>query len=591
MLIKYVILPMLELYLKRKLREAGGKTFVGQSLVALDTDHIKGYVFGTNKLKEIRGASSLLDTLNRKEMKKIALSVDPQAEEVYANGGSGLFLLDSDKAKDFGQKVKEEYRKKTGGGASITYVEQEIPANIKDVWHDDIWDILELLRYRLREEKNSPPDVLALPSHPFMRPCHACGIEYAEGHDKTGVPDPDERDALFCASCLRKREEDDNVRDCIEDLLEKNPSSTASPLWDTLIAVLRNINYRLPRGTKRPSDFNVFRNFKGAKDYFGLIYADANGMGKKLEELRTLEAVKQFAEKVDDAVYRAVCDGIEKYLAVGQHAKQNAVWTGGSQEPLFPFDILLIGGDDVLMVTPASVAMDVALTIAEQFHERTHKKHTLSVGIVLAPVKYPFGLLQDIAESTLKFAKTEGTRTRTTKGSEYGDTRINFVVVAGTTSHDFKRVYRSLYDKKKQVGSQKQDMGFYATLRPYTVEHLTELLNAIRDGNKLGLGRTKLHQVREAVLKKNLTTSVQEGLAVLRNWRAKQRETVVNEVYKFGGHYQLQYSDPENPATMFPRVTFPWFADGTDTYRTFLLDFVELYDFVAREEVDGDNKD
>jgi hypothetical protein len=38
---------------------------------------------------------------------------------------------------------------------------------------------------------------------------------------------------------------------------------------------------------------------------------------------------------------------------------------------------------------------------------------------------------------------------------------------------------------------------------------------------------------------------------------------------------------------MFPRVTFPWFADGKDTYRTFLLDFVELYDFVAGEEVDS----
>lgn len=33
---------------------------MGFSLVALDTDHIKEYVFGTDKLKEIRGASPLL---------------------------------------------------------------------------------------------------------------------------------------------------------------------------------------------------------------------------------------------------------------------------------------------------------------------------------------------------------------------------------------------------------------------------------------------------------------------------------------------------------------------------------------------------
>ena len=35
------------------------------SLIAFDTDHIKRYVFATEKLKEIRGASSLLDYLNR----------------------------------------------------------------------------------------------------------------------------------------------------------------------------------------------------------------------------------------------------------------------------------------------------------------------------------------------------------------------------------------------------------------------------------------------------------------------------------------------------------------------------------------------
>jgi hypothetical protein len=40
---------------------------LGKSLVAMDTDHIKQYVFATDKLKEIRGASSILDRLNREK--------------------------------------------------------------------------------------------------------------------------------------------------------------------------------------------------------------------------------------------------------------------------------------------------------------------------------------------------------------------------------------------------------------------------------------------------------------------------------------------------------------------------------------------
>ena len=50
---------------------------------------------------------------------------------------------------------------------------------------------------------------------------------------------------------------------------------------------------------------------------------------------------------------------------------------------------------------------------------------------------------------------------------------------------------------------------------------------------------------------------------------------------------QMPRSDPRDPVSGFPRVTFPWFADGKEkgrsVYRTPLLDFVELYDFVARE--------
>jgi hypothetical protein len=89
------------------------------------------------------------------------------------------------------------------------------------------------------------------------------------------------------------------------------------------------------------------------------------------------------------------------------------------------------------------------------------------------------------------------------------------------------------------------------------------------------------------VLKMNLTTSVGESLAVLRNWRESQREFVYNHVYTLGGRYQERHKDTEKPGTLFPRVTFPWFADGDNVYRTSLLDFVELYDFVASEEDSG----
>ena len=44
-------------------------------------------------------------------------------------------------------------------------------------------------------------------------------------------------------------------------------------------------------------NLNVFSEFRKAKDYLGLIYADANSMGRKLDDLSTLQEIKDFAKK------------------------------------------------------------------------------------------------------------------------------------------------------------------------------------------------------------------------------------------------------------------------------------------------------
>ncbi len=573
---------------------------MAKSLVALDTNHIKQYVFATGKLKEIRGASSLLDRLNRQVMNEEARRLTSEFCAIYTNGGSGLFLIDSQHAETFGKNVQHAYSTQTAGGASLTYVVQSLPKDapeaIEEILDCDLLPTLTLLRYRLREEKGCPPTLLALPSHPLMHTCDSCGVFYAEGKDQSRGRDPGERDALYCQSCMNKRTEDVGVKEYIDDVLHdaEAPRSSdekcmvvalesKSPLWDNVIRLLRRRNYKMTYGMHRPKDFNVFREFSKSKEYMGLIYADANGMGQKMEQLPTLREVARFAKEIDEAIYRVVSDAITRYLRTEQHSKQS----DGTDDELFPFDILLLGGDDLVIVTPASVALQVAHVIAKAFYqpakaENKQVERSLSVGVVLAPVNYPFGLLQVLADETLKFAKKDSAKNRAAKQSQYGATRVNFLVVTGSTSQSFDKVYTSL-----SKVYEKENRAFYATMRPYTIEQLTFLLEKLQVGNELALGRTKLHQLREAVLQKNLTTSVVDALAVLRNWNEKQRTFVVRQVYTQDGQYALHQWDEEKGAANFPRISFPWFMahkkGDVEVYQTLLLDFVELYDFVARE--------
>src|SRR5690348_2010640 len=155
-------LPMLELYSVYELIEVGGEILVLKSLVALDTDHIKGYVFATDTLKEIRGASSILDHLNRVVMEEVANEFGKDvAEPIYTNGGSGLFVINTDQIMAFCQKIKRRYRDITHDGASITSARVDLSEEAsKDFWNYNLKDELTLLRYRLREEKDSSPCVV-----------------------------------------------------------------------------------------------------------------------------------------------------------------------------------------------------------------------------------------------------------------------------------------------------------------------------------------------------------------------------------------------------------------------------------------------
>lgn len=554
---------------------------MGRSFVALDTDHIKSYVFATDTLKEIRGTSSLLDRLNRTVMQELAESKPYNGKMIYANGGSGLFLIDSAEATAFGVQIQLEYRKMTAHGASITFVVQPLPSDAPDdleaIMDFSMPNTLALLRHRLREKKGHPPAYIDESSHPLMRLCDSCGTFYATEYA------PDDAN-FYCQSCKNKQTEDEKVKDYIDRWMRQQEprEDFESPLWREVLSKLKHYNYRLSDNPGRPEDLNVFREFRGAKDYLGLIYADANGMGKKLDKLLTLREVQNFAKEIDEAVYWATCQVIADHLPARERDKDTNTW-------VFPFDILLIGGDDIVLVTPATQAMGVAHALAEQFYllanqQRESKEpgeaHSLSVAVVLAPTNYPFSLLQTLAEDALHFAKKDGSKADTRKESKYGKTRVNFLVVSGSTSQSFDKVYSTLHRK-----DQAYQNSFYATMRPYTLEQLHFLLNMLKKGSKLALGRSKLHQLREAILQLNLSTSVTECLAVLRSWKEKQRNFVATKVYRTERKHPLYQWDDPHPATHFPIVTFPWLVDsredGTRRYQTLLLDFVELYDFIA----------
>ena len=505
-------------------------------LISFDTDRIKEYVFATGKLKEIRGASAILDELNRRDM--VEKCHEFEAEKIYANGGSGMFLVPEASVEAFVQSVEREYRLRTRTG-SITSAVTELPSEFTD--EDAIQPHLQTLMYRLRLKKDENPFHQSLLTHLFLRSCDSCGEQYASQN----VTKPELE--LICESCKTKRDKNREVQTNIKDFIRGRSEENASHnLWHRLLSSLAKEGYEIT-GKDRPEVFNDLGKMSKPENYMALIYADGDSMGRELENLQNLDEVKQFSEVVDDAIYQCVQEAVLTYLPPGDNH--------------FPFDILMLGGDDVVMVTTAHKAIEVSMKISKEFSAFTEKnlgeRLTLSVGIAIAHTNFPFSSLLNLAEQGLKFAKKEGVK-RKRQGQELGrEGLINFIVVNNSNSLDFDNYYEeTLSDDDENV---------YRTLRPYNLVDLRYIVETIRCLKKENFPSGKLNRLRDAIFQ-NRNQSVLEGIMFFSRTKDKKHQQIFRN---FLAHFA--------PGSFFP--FFPWFKEGEDYHSPF-LDLIELYNFI-----------
>ena len=494
-----------------------------KSLVAFDTDRIKNYVFCTPSLKEIRGASAILDQLNREEMASVV-----GGEQIYANGGSGLFVVDSDIVASALSAVQHLYQTATHS-ATITGASVDIPLE-----EDDLRDELALLRHRLRANKTNKHEVETAVSHPLLRFCSACGSSYS----RTEVDD-----ASLCRSCDAKRHEDMQVKQQIEAWISGTTPDPAR-LWGRLVRDLSIKGYPIA-GRNRPEDFGQLGDISSPSGYMALLYADGDSIGTELDSISTIDALRGFSQAVDSSVYDAVADAISTHLQP-------------EDDTVLPFDILLLGGDDLVMVMTADRALDVAAHVVERFTQLTTERWGrplhLSVSVTFSHINYSIGPLIHLAESSLKFAKREAARRRL-EGKVIDGGLINFLVVSSSNHLDFGQYFR------QTLRTEEEAEVLVRSCRPYSVEEMRTLLTTVRGIRSVP--RTKLEQMRSAVFKSRRQGNIDAIMALLRLRNHEQRQQLLN---LFGDSVQDQ-------------VYLPWRRDG-EYWVTPVLDIIELLDFV-----------
>jgi len=520
------------------------------ALVSADTDQVKGYVYESAKIPEVRGASALLEDLNKEEAADVLRKCFGIPEEwmIYAGGGSFLIVTAAEVAELIVDRITTLYPAQTLT-ATITAVHRPILlADLQAALGRHVHKLgLSLKVAKL--QKKAVPHFDTLPQVEF---CAVCGIRPAA--DRYGdTPD------LLCASCTRKRQHSHKERILKEfaEYVSRQPRlrngyyGNVPPDAVTWAETLTDIG-RLSNG------------------YVGAILADGDDVGRFVYSLQTLREFHDFAHSLEKTIRKAVFQSLATHLHCHPLGTARRQWTH-----FHPFEIIAAGGDDLFLIVPARIAFDIALSIMEAFAEakpdivppHLQDRHWgMSAGILICPDHFPIYFMHAMASELLSRAK-QGTRRHIfaqqhapSEQDRESESHVDFLILKGaaTPRRQLKELMSVLYEPGPHGDVR-------LTERPYPHSRFRELLNIASRLKGVGLSRTQVQAMADAFYRGREQATLEILYRISRLERSPRRvlDRFIEQTVEAEG------------------IPFPWKEHvGTrPPYRTSFLDLLELYEF------------
>lgn len=297
------------------------------------------------------------------------------------------------------------------------------------------------------------------------------------------------------------------------------------------------------------------------RNYVGIIYADGNDMGAKLDGLETPAAFKSFAHDVRSAIERAVFSGLGTLLDGHRTTEREEIGGGGRKYKrtirYHPFEVVSIGGDDVYLFVPADVALELVLHICREFEAAFNGALTLSAGVLLAHVNTPIYFSRAVVKGLLRNAKT------LSKAGERTISAVDFqTITTDTAASEGIAQFR-----KRAYSNQKFPTTETLTTRPLTLDQLRDMITVVRTLKQRKTPKSQLYALRDAVVR-----GPQPRATNYYNYQ-RARSEELKKVYEPLHEYLRKLSADDR--------FFPFFkpTDQSDLV-TPIVDLVEVYDFV-----------
>lgn len=334
---------------------------------------------------------------------------------------------------------------------------------------------------------------------------------------------------MLCASCSVKRDKSIERLDIYIDIKQK---------FEANGIVIKDF----------PIQFKQIGDASQKEGYMGFIMADANRMGEKIRNIHDPDKLKQFSNEVAKINKRCLVD---------------AVWQAFENTTLnynlLPVNILILGGDDMVMVTTAETAIKIALEYCDKFQKATEKNSStpeisISAAVVIAKDTYPINSYMALGEELLKSAKKKS-REYIEDDKEVGTIDYKVVTAAFSESIKITRYKKDRYYKK-------YNNEFLLTFKPYLLEDMRKLTDLGAKFKEKQFPRNKIKSF-ESILRRGKEVSILEFLT-MKSRLSKEQKGIMNKFLKdFNMINQMPWRKKDN------------------RYESNLLDLVEIYEILG----------
>ena len=397
-------------------------------LVSIETVKIKDFIFSTNKLKLIRGASNLLDYMNQVEvpriLKKYGLEynskelvdeiyninadkeflekVDEEIDKaidkriLYIGAGNAKFLVDSEKtAEKICKEIKEIY-KNLAPSAKVVAEYYEMKEN------EEIWTAIDELAQKTAEKKSEGFPMLNI-DLPFAVKCDLSGTEPAVVSWKNIKDDLENIEIHRSGEGSDNDKQVEDTKTAIRNVIKKDnmkiSEESAVKIKYSNKMIKDDVNeigfYSI---IKKALNYDIHLNteiddYSAGDSFIGFVYSDGDGLGDFLKNVKKvytteeeyLKFIRKFSVILDRNTKYVLKEVIKKMYNDKKFVKKKPILKDG--KPKYEIindkeeevkksiigEFLIVGGDDVCAVFPADLAIEISYEFQKQFEEKMKK--------------------------------------------------------------------------------------------------------------------------------------------------------------------------------------------------------------------------